>query len=233
MTPKTLPAQTVAANEASAGGPRPEQVQECDVVILGSGLAGSVSGAILARQGAKVVLIDAGHHPRFAVGESMNPQLVEWFHVLAVRFDVPELKYLLDVKSVTENLGPTHGKKQSFGFVKHSPGQEPDPREATMFIIPKMLTEASHLFRQDTDSYFLNVAAKYGCVLRQDWRATELDFDDDGVNVTGANGEVFRAKFLIDASGFRSPLAQKFDLREDPPRFKHHARSLFTLYVGI
>lgn len=206
---------------------------ECDVAILGSGLAGSIMGAILARQGANVVLIDAGQHPRFAVGESQNPQLVEWLHILAVRYDVPEIKHMLDVKAVTEHIGPTHGRKQSFGFVTHRPNREPDPHEATMFVIPKMLTEAVHLFRQDTDSHYLNVAAKYGCTLRQNWFATDLDVDDDGVTITGRNGEVFRAKYLIDASGFRSPLVQKFDLRENPPRHKHHARSLFTHYVGI
>jgi tetracycline 7-halogenase / FADH2 O2-dependent halogenase len=206
---------------------------ECDVVILGSGLSGSIMGAILARQGAKVALIDAGHHPRFAVGESMNPQLVEWLHLLAVRYDVPEIKHLLDIKAVTRNLGPSHGRKQSFGFVKHEAGKEPDPREATMFIIPKILTEASHLYRQDTDSYYLNIAARYGCELRQDWRATDIDFDDDGVTVTGQNGEVFRGKYLVDGSGFRSPLAMKFGLREEPTHLKHHARGLFTHYVGI
>ncbi|KKD02453.1 NAD(P)-binding protein, partial [Streptomyces sp. WM6386] len=56
---------------------RSDNVQHCDVFILGSGLAGSVAGAILARQGTKVVLVDAGQHPRFAVGESMTPQLIE------------------------------------------------------------------------------------------------------------------------------------------------------------
>src|SRR5690606_26172131 len=122
---------------------------------------------------------------------------------------------------------------QNFGFVSHRRNQDPDPREPTMFVIPKMLTEAAHLVRQDTDSHSVNVAADYGCPLRQHWRATDLDFDDGGVTVTGQNGEVFRARYLIDASGFRSPLAQKFDLREDPPRHKHHARSLFTHYVGI
>lgn len=229
MTPKAVTSNAGASNEASKSG----KVHECDVVILGSGLAGSISGAILARQGASVALIDAGTHPRFAVGESMNPQLVEWLHVLAVRFDVPEIKHLLDVKAVTKNLGPSHGKKQSFGFVKHAKGREPNPREATMFIIPKMLTEASHLYRQDTDSYYLHVAARYGCTIRQNWRAADLDFDGDGVTVTGQKGEVFRAKYLIDASGFRSPLAEKFSLRESPPRHKHHSRSLFTHYVGI
>ncbi|MHA6758321.1 NAD(P)/FAD-dependent oxidoreductase [Streptacidiphilus sp. PAMC 29251] len=215
------------------GAPAAASESECDVLILGAGLAGSVTAAILARQGAKVVLVDAGQHPRFAVGESMNPQMVEWMHLLAVRYDVPELKHLLDIKAVTEHIGPFHGKKQSFGFVRHEEGKEPDPAEATMFIIPKMLTEASHLYRQDTDSYYFNVAATYGTTLRQNWRATSLDLDDDGVTVTGQNGEVFRAKFLIDASGFRSPLAQKLDLREEPTRHKHHSRSLFTHYVGV
>jgi tetracycline 7-halogenase / FADH2 O2-dependent halogenase len=96
--------------------------QQCDVLILGSGLAGSVSGAILARQGAKVVLVDAGQHPRFAIGESMLAELVEWLHILKDRFDVPELGYLLDTKSVREHIGPQHGTKQNFGFVMHSPG---------------------------------------------------------------------------------------------------------------
>lgn len=206
-------------------------VNTCDVFVLGSGLAGSVCASILARQGATVTLVDAGSHPRFAIGESMTPQLVEWLHILATRFDLPELEHLLDVKAVTKHIGPMHGKKQSFGFVRQVPGQEPDPNEACMFIIPKLLTEASHLYRQDTDSYFFHVAAKYGCTLRQNWRAADLDFDDDGVTVTGQNGEVFRAKYLIDASGFRSPLAQKFDLRDN--RLKHHARSMFTHYIGV
>lgn len=208
-------------------------VQQCDVMVLGSGLAGSITATILARQGASVALVDAGSHPRFAIGESMTPQLIEWLHILRLRYDVPELEHLLDVKAVTKNIGPFHGKKQSFGFIKQNPGVEPDPREATMFVIPKLLTEASHLFRQDTDAYYFHVAAKYGCEIRQNWRAADLDFDDDGVTVTGQNGEVFRAKYLIDASGFRSPLAEKFGLREKPARFKHHSRSLFTHYIGV
>jgi tetracycline 7-halogenase / FADH2 O2-dependent halogenase len=62
---------------------------------------------------------------------------------------------------------------------------------------------------------------------------TEVDFDDDGVTVTGHNGEVFRARYLIDAGGFRSPLARKFDLRDEPTRLKHHARGMFTHYIGV
>ena len=219
--------RSVESDEAS--GP----VQHCDVFILGSGLAGSVSAMCLASQGVNVALVDAGQHPRFAIGESMTPQLIEWLQILRARFDVPELEHLFDIKATMKHIGPHHGRKQSFGFIRQVPGEEPDPREATMFVIPKILTEASHLFRQETDQYYFGVAAKYGCTTRQNWRAVDLDFDDDGVTVTGQNGEVFRAKYMIDASGVRSPLAEKFGLREQPARFKHHSRSLFTHYIGI
>ena len=217
---------TSAAKETS-------QAKPCDVVILGSGLAGSVAGAILARHGAKVVLIDAASHPRFAIGESMTPQLVEWLHILSERFDVPEIKSLSSVIQSTKDIGPVFGDKAHFGFMLHRPGEEPDPREATQLALPKIFHKNSHLFRQDSDAFMFHVAVRYGCTPRQNWRATDLEFDDDGVTVTGHNGEVFRGKYLIDASGFRSPLAEKFGLREVPARFKHHSRSLFTHYIGI
>jgi tetracycline 7-halogenase / FADH2 O2-dependent halogenase len=214
---------------ASNGG----HAERCDVFILGSGLAGSITGAILARNGAKVVLVDAAQHPRFAIGESMTPSSVDWLAVLKARFDVPEIGYLLSTKAVAENISPLHGRKKSFGFVKHEPGKEPNPDETNMLALPKTTSDSSHLFRQDSDQFYFNVANKYGCVTRQNWRAENLEFDEDGVTVTGQNGEVFRAQYLIDASGFRSPLVQKFDLREDPSRLKHHSRSLFTHYIGI
>src|SRR5262249_24281608 len=110
----------------------------CDVIILGSGLAGSVTAAILARHGAKVVLIDAAAHPRFAVGESMTPQLVEWLHILAERFDVPEIKSLSSVTALTRDIRPTFGDKGHFGFMLHRPGEEPDPREATQLALPRI-----------------------------------------------------------------------------------------------
>jgi FADH2 O2-dependent halogenase len=211
----------------------PSKVHHCDVVILGSGLAGSVSAAILARNGAKVVLVDATSHPRYAIGESMTPQLVEWLHILAERYEVPEIKGLVSVTASTRDIGPVFGTKAHFGFMKHRPGQEPDPKESNIFAIPKVLTQASHLFRQDSDSYMFHVAIKYGAETRQNWRASDVDFDDDGVTVTGQNGEVFRGRFLIDGSGFRSPIAEKFGLRESPARFKHHSRSMFTHFIGI
>ncbi len=45
-----------------------------DIVIIGSGIAGSISAAILAKHGLKTLILDAGQHPRFSIGEAMTPE---------------------------------------------------------------------------------------------------------------------------------------------------------------
>ncbi|MFI0943636.1 NAD(P)/FAD-dependent oxidoreductase [Streptomyces sp. NPDC021020] len=217
----------------AASGADLSKAQHCDVFVLGSGLAGSTIATVLAAQGAKVVLVDAAQHPRMAIGESQTPQLAEWLHILAERYGVPELASLAKVGVTNKVVGPTHGVKVHFGFVRHEAGKEPNPAESTQFAIPRLLAQNSHMFRQDTDSWMFHVAVKYGVQVRQMWRAADMDFDDDGVTISGTNGDVYRARYLVDASGFRSLLAEKFDLREKPARFKHHSRSLFNHFIGI
>ncbi|MEU8386022.1 tryptophan 7-halogenase, partial [Streptosporangium sp. NPDC048865] len=63
-----------------------------DVAILGSGMAGGMLGAVLARNGVKVLLLDAGTHPRFAVGESTIPYTSGMTRLISERYGVPELK---------------------------------------------------------------------------------------------------------------------------------------------
>jgi FADH2 O2-dependent halogenase len=206
---------------------------EYDVAILGAGIAGSSLGAVLAKQGAKVLLADAGSHPRFAVGESMIPQLTAWMEVLALRYDVPELFSLADANVINEKVSNTFGRKRHFGFMLHHPGEEPDPSQAHQFVIPKQLSESSHLFRQDSDAFLFRLAVSNGCDTRQNWMVTKVAFDDDRVTLLGGDGREVSARYLVDASGFRSPLAEHLELREKPARFRHHARSMFTHMVGV
>jgi FADH2 O2-dependent halogenase len=205
----------------------------CDVLIIGSGIAGSMLGAILARNGAKVILVDGVSHPRFAVGESTIPHFLVRLNMLAARYRVPEITTLESLNSVDKKIGTTFGIKRHFAFVSHRPGEEPDPGETILAGVPKALYKATHIFRQDSDAYMFHVAIKYGCSPRQNWRVAEIDFTDDAVTVTGQKGERIRARYLVDGSGFRSPIADKLDLREDPCRFKTSTRSIFTHMVGV
>jgi FADH2 O2-dependent halogenase len=76
------------------------------------------------------------------------------------------------------------------------------------------------------------VAAKYGTTVRQNFLVDDIDIDDSGVTLSGRRGE-YRARYIVDASGFRSPVAEKFDLRENPIRFKHHSRSLWNHALNV
>jgi tetracycline 7-halogenase / FADH2 O2-dependent halogenase len=62
---------------------------------------------------------------------------------------------------------------------------------------------------------------------------TDVDFDDAGVTVTGHTGETYRARYVVDASGHQSPVAAKFAVREDPCRFSHHSRSMWTHMIDV
>src|SRR4051812_238930 len=98
------------------------KTEECDVVIIGTGIGGTVLGAILARHNLRVILIDSGTHPRFAVGESTIATTTQTLEVLALRYDVPELNHLTSIAEVSEHVQPSCGVKRNFGFVYHREG---------------------------------------------------------------------------------------------------------------
>ena len=108
----------------------PKDAAGYDVVILGAGLSGSLTACILAKNGFKVLLADAGTHPRFTIGESTTATTSTLFLQLSRQYNIPEIGDLRGSLYVQKNIGTTHGIKKVFGFIYHRPGQEPDPKEA-------------------------------------------------------------------------------------------------------
>lgn len=204
-----------------------------DVIILGAGIAGSIMGAILAKNGATVLLVDAGVHPRFAVGESLVPRTLNLFRIMADRYEVPELELLSSYDATVKQIAPTMGRKLHFGFMMHEEGMEPDPDHTTQFGTGIAGTDTSHLFRQDTDSFLFHTAIAYGCVARQGYRVQHIELTDSGVTVIGHDGTRNYARYLVDGSGFRSPVADQLGLRAGPDALRHHARSLFTHMIDV
>jgi tetracycline 7-halogenase / FADH2 O2-dependent halogenase len=204
-----------------------------DVAILGSGVAGSMLAAILARNGAKVLLVDQAAHPKFAIGESTIPNMLVSLRTMAERYDVPELLTLSTFTNCHRVIAPSFGVKNHFGFFNHQEGQPQDKDQVTMFNFPKLLHETAHLYRQDTDAYLFYVAIKYGAEVRQNFPVVDVEFDDSGVTISSQKGDSARARYVVDASGFRSPLATKLKLREEPCRFKHHSRSIWNHMIDV
>src|SRR5712692_5465849 len=208
-----------------------ESKHDFDVAILGNGLSGSMLATILGKQGVSVVLIDAEQHPRFAVGESTIPHTSLVVSLLAEKYGLPELEHLVDAESLAKHVCTTCGIKRHFGYVYHRPGQVYDRTEGLQF--GTSARDENHWFRQDIDAYLHNLAVHYGAVPRQKTKVTSLEIDKQGVRMRLSTGEDIHARYLVDATGYRSVVADRYDLREKPTRFKHHSRSLFTHMVDV
>lgn len=205
-----------------------------DVVILGTGIGGTILGAILARHGIKVLLIEQGVHPRFTIGESTIPETTILFRVLAARYGVPEIGNLATYQRLNRYVGASHGVKRNFSFMYHRPGQPQQPEESSQYptAAPPYGPDV-HMFRQDVDAYMLQVALSYGAsaIMRTD--ISELDIDDQAVHLRTSKGLEFTASYAIDAGGLKSMFASKFGLREQPTTLRTRSRSMFTHMIGV
>lgn len=215
---------------------------ETDVVILGSGLAGSITALCLVRQGLRVLILDQGTHPRFALGESTTTPSSLWLKVIAERYDAPELHNITSAEGIRQHVAPTSGVKSNFGFLYHEKGADTTTKAWQAAIPQAEFSEADlgpppssemHYFRQDIDAYLWSTALGAGAVGRAACHVTGLSFHEDGATLETSAGETIHGKFVIDASGYRSVVASHLSLRDDPPRMRTNSRALFTHMVGV
>ncbi|NEQ99370.1 MAG: NAD(P)-binding protein [Cyanothece sp. SIO2G6] len=201
-----------------------------DVVILGSGIAGSILATILAKHGSKVLMLDKASHPRFAIGEALTTHTEKLFSLLSHQYAIPEFKYLTSFDQVNQNIpGSSCGLKHSFNFLYHRQGQPQSSSERVQLAG----TRSTHLFRQDVDYYLVQVAERYGARLFSNVTVTDIDIDEHGVGVKLEDGRKIDSSYIVDASGFSSILAKKFGFKEQPSRFKTKSRTLFTHMTGV
>ncbi len=206
-----------------------------DVIVLGSGLAGSTMAAILARHGHSVLMLEKGRHPRFALGEATLPQTSYWMWLIGERFDVRELKLLADARTVSSQIAPTSGVKRSIGFAYHRAGVAHDMvNNSHQVLAPELPFQSeSHFYREDIDQYMAGVATGYGASLLEDTEVVAVAVNEGGVSVTDRGGTEHRARFLVDASSFSSIVTSTFELREQPTRLRTRSRSIFTHVEGL
>ena len=97
---------------------------DADLAIVGSGFGGSILAMIARRLGYRVMLLERGRHPRFAIGESASPLAGVLIEQLADRYDLPRLRPL-SAFGTWQRAYPdvVCGLKRGFTYFKHETGQ--------------------------------------------------------------------------------------------------------------
>ncbi len=202
-----------------------------DVAIIGTGIAGSALGSILAKQGQRVILFEGKSHPRFAIGESMILETSEILRAMAELYDVPELAYFSS-ENYFSYIGTSHGVKRHFSYLHHIEGTKHDLDCTLQAVIPKQPHgHELHLYRQDSDYFLMTTAIAYGATVRQETFIQDVEIDESGVCIKTAKGDTVKAKYVVDAGGFRSILAEKYKLRTFD--LHTHSRALFTHMIDV
>ena len=182
----------------------------CEVAIVGSGFAGSITARMLAALGYDVVLLERATHPRFAIGESTTPLANLSLERLGRRYGMPDcwrmaahgrwLAHLPDVR---------RGLKRGFTFYRHHPGEPFADRglgseRLLVAASPDDAVSDSHWLRADVDHHFVREAVRAGVDYHERVRLTGVEALPREMRLTGDRDGVpidVRASFVVDASG--------------------------------
>ncbi len=198
---------TGSANRASA-----------DVLVVGGGPAGSTAANLLAERGYRVVVLEKARHPRFHIGESLLPANLPLFERLGV---AEQIRAIGMPKWGAEFVSPWHGRGETFAFAD---------------AWNKSLPYAYQVRRSVFDEILIRRAAERGATVIEGCRALKVEFNgpDGGARVEAEQENGARsswdARFLIDASGRDTFLANHFGLKRRNP--KHSSAAVYGHFAG-
>jgi len=187
----------------------------CDVVVIGGGPAGSTIAALLAEKGWDVIVLERDRHPRFHIGESLLPHNNKLFERLGV---LEEVRRIGLVKNGAEFISPDHAGARTFYFAD---------------AIDKSAPSAFQVHRADLDHILIRNAARKGATVFEATEAIEVTLPAGGAQVLarGPEGKCrWRARFLVDASGRDTVLANLFRIKRADR--KHSSAALYAHYEG-
>src|SRR5262245_45748219 len=158
------------------------RVTDTDVVIVGGGPAGSTAGALLARAGHRVTLVDKEPFPRFHIGESLLPCDLPIFERLGIEATRPTFLRKDGAEFHDERIGVG----TTFAFADGLPGTPP---------------HAYQVDRAAFDDVLLRNAEHAGVDTRLGTRVVAVDVENGSAAVTLEGGERIAARYVVDATG--------------------------------
>lgn len=185
--------------------------ESVDVLVIGAGPSGCVSSSWLQKQGVKVKVLEKAKFPRFVIGESLIPRVMD-------HFDEAGLLPALDAAGFEKKLGARFIRGQescTFDFSdKFGEGWD------WTWQVP----------RADFDKTLADAAQDNGVDIEFEAEVIAVAFDGSKSTTTvkskdGSTRQI-EAKFIIDSSGYGRVLPRLLDL-EKPSALDPHS-SIFT-----
>jgi flavin-dependent dehydrogenase len=190
-----------------------------DVLIVGSGPAGTTLAACLAAHGRTVCVMDKNRHPRFHIGESLLPMNLPIFERLGIA-----------------------GEVKKIGVVKAGAdftcGEQSDDYRTAYFT--RTLGDTPHhsyeVSREQFDQLLFDNCVKAGVCVHQQLRVRHIELQASGrhrVFGIDQNGRehVWEPRFVVDASGRDALIASKQGWKNKD--LKHASVAIFSHFKGV
>lgn len=213
-----------------------------DVVIIGSGFAGSILAWILSTLGWRVALIDAAQHPRFAIGESSTPIADRILRQLGRTYRLDQLETMSAWGSWQRHHGDLAcGSKRGFSYYFHPSDQpfgESSLGEHSLLVAasPDAESADTHWYRSDVDAFFNRRAIESGATDFSNHRvvAVQVQAGQRIVQCVGARGSVsLRSRWVVDASGQAAVLARLHGSENQANQLRTRTHCLFGHYKNV
>ena len=215
---------------------------DADVAIVGSGFAGSLTALALLKRGRRVVLLEKGRHPRFAIGESSTPLANLLIEELADRYDLPQIR-VFSKWGTWQRARPevACGLKRGFTFFFHEAGtpfgdDASRQRQLMVAASPHDGIADTHWYRPDFDHALVREAEREGAIYLDETQLESVRQAGDKTTIEGTrHGRSIRvtAPFVIDASGPRGFLHGALNLGEQTRRWLPPTEGLYTHFTNV
>lgn len=187
---------------------------QCDVLVVGGGPAGSSCATLLAEKGFRVIMLEKEAHPRFHIGESLLPANMPLLERLGVGEEIKKIGLL---KLGIEFSSPAH---EHVSLIEFSDSWN------------KNLSWAYQVRRSSFDEILFRNAEKKGVHTIERCRVRDVQINDNNIAPVRVRAEMetgqaifFEAKFIVDASGRDTFLANKYKTKQKNK--KHRSAAIF------
>ena len=215
-----------------------------DVIIIGSGYAGSMLATILAKRGRAVLLLDRNKHPRFAIGESTTPIADTLLHRLAEKYDIPQWLPLCKYGTWQQSYPHVRcGLKRGFSYFCHQanrPFQDDKDHNNSLLVAASTNDFASdtHWMRSDVDQLLCSIATQYGVSYLETAQVLALEELPNGwmIQIEDTSTKTKRklnCAWLIDASGSNEFSRRYLGSGNCDNDLKTDTRASFAHFVGV